>query len=147
MSNAKINSGDWVVVCDGRKALILENIGDQKFPNLRTIEMREQKDPPTREQGTSGPGSTHPSVGTARSSVEQTDWHDEAERTFLHALVSHLDTAIRAGQTKHLFVMAPPRALGMLRQAYTTHIRNALKEEVDKDLVHVPVRDIEKRFS
>jgi len=146
MSNSKINRGDWVVICDGRKALILENVGDWKFPNLRMVETREQSDPPTHEQGTARPGRVHSSIGSARSSVEQTDWHDEAERAFLHGLVGRLDTAIRAGQTKHLFVVAPPRALGMLRQAYTGHIREALQEEVDKDLVRVPIHDIEKRL-
>jgi protein required for attachment to host cells len=146
MSNSKINGGDWVVICDGRKALILENIGDRKFPNLRMIETREQADPPTHKQGTDSPGRVHPSVGTARSSVEQTDWHDEAEREFLHGLVSRLDTAIKTGQTKHLFMVAPPRALGMLRQAYTGHVREALLQEVDKDLVRMPIYDIEKRL-
>jgi hypothetical protein len=29
MSALKVSTGAWVVVCDGRKALILENIGDR----------------------------------------------------------------------------------------------------------------------
>jgi protein required for attachment to host cells len=40
MSKLKIDQGEWVVVCDGRKALILENIGDHISPNLRTAETR-----------------------------------------------------------------------------------------------------------
>ena len=32
MAGLKVSSGDWVVVCDGRKALILENIGDHISP-------------------------------------------------------------------------------------------------------------------
>jgi protein required for attachment to host cells len=110
------------------------------------IETREQPDLSTHEQGTATPGRVQPSVGTARSSVGQTDWHDEAERAFLHNLVRHLDAAIKAGQIKHLFLVAPPRALGMLREVYTAHIRSALKQEVDKDLVRVPIHDIEKRL-
>jgi len=39
MSKLKIGTGDWVVVCDGRKALILANQGDEKFPNLRRREV------------------------------------------------------------------------------------------------------------
>jgi release factor family 12 len=42
MDKAVIRQGDWVVVCDGRKALILENQGDEKYPNLRK---RESHDP------------------------------------------------------------------------------------------------------
>jgi protein required for attachment to host cells len=88
----------------------------------------------------------HASVGTARSSVEQTDWHDLAEREFLHELVGRLDTALRNGETKSFIVVAPPRALGVLRQAYTAPVRGAVRGEVDKDLVKVPVYDIEKRL-
>jgi protein required for attachment to host cells len=34
MSTVKISHGEWVLVCDGKKALVLENAGDEKFPNL-----------------------------------------------------------------------------------------------------------------
>ena len=44
MSELLIRHGEWVVVCDGAKALVLENAGDAKFPNLKTIEVFEQKD-------------------------------------------------------------------------------------------------------
>jgi protein required for attachment to host cells len=146
MTKLKIEQGEWVVVCDGRKALILENIGDQISPNLRTAETREQPDPPTHEQGTDSPGRVHASVGSARSSVEQTDWHDEAERHFLHALADRLDVAVRNGETKSMIVVAAPRALGVLRQAYSHSVRGAVRSEIDKDLVKVPVYDIEKRL-
>lgn len=33
MSKLKIEQGDWIVVCDGAKALVLENVGDDKFPS------------------------------------------------------------------------------------------------------------------
>jgi len=146
MLKLKINGGDWVVVCDGRKAVILQNAGDRQFPNLRMLETREHPDLSTRELGTDRPGRMQPSVGMARSGVQQTHWHDEAEKAFLHGLASHLDSALQAGRTKHLFVVAPPRALGMLRQVYTHRIREALQGEVDKDLVHEPIYDIEKRL-
>jgi protein required for attachment to host cells len=38
----RIEHGDWVVVCDGRKALILTNMGDHMAPNLRTPEVRRE---------------------------------------------------------------------------------------------------------
>jgi protein required for attachment to host cells len=49
----------WVVVCDGRKALILENIGNQAFPNLRTNEIREHTQRRTSAQGFDAPGRVH----------------------------------------------------------------------------------------
>jgi protein required for attachment to host cells len=59
MGKIKVKSGDWVVVCDGRKALILENIGDAQYPNLHTKEVREHTEPRTSDLGTDRPGKTH----------------------------------------------------------------------------------------
>ena len=83
MSELMIRHGEWVIVCDGAKALVLENAGDAKFPNLKMIKVFEQKDLPTHAMGTDAPGRTHSSAGNTRSSVEQTDWHDQSERHFL----------------------------------------------------------------
>src|SRR5450759_4474195 len=106
MSNLLIQHGEWVVVCDGAKALVLENTGDAKFPNLKTLEVFEQKDLATHELGDDVPGRAMSPAGTRRSAIEQTDWHDQAERAFLVQLVKHLDAAITAGKTKSLIVVA-----------------------------------------
>jgi protein required for attachment to host cells len=147
MSELLIHRGEWVVVCDGAKALVLENAGDAKFPNLKTIEVFEHKELATHELGSDAPGRSMGSVGTNRSSVEQTDWHDQAERAFLLQLVKHLDGALAAGKTKSLIVVAPPRALGMIRPAYTHALKSAVRVEVDKDLVKQPVHQIEKHLT
>ena len=97
MSQLLIHAHEWVVVCDGAKALVLENTGDAKFPNLKTIEHFEQKDLATHELGADSPGRTFSPAGHgARSSVEQTDWHDQTERAFLLQLVKHLDAVSAA---------------------------------------------------
>src|SRR5437588_11660926 len=100
MSKLKIGEGEWVVVCDGAKALVLENVGDPKFPNLKTREVYEQEDPKTSEQGTDAPGRAINSVDARRSALEQTDWHDRAEQRFLQSLAEHLDAAVNAGKAK-----------------------------------------------
>ena len=146
MAKLHVLPHEWVVVCDGRKALILENVGDERFPNLRCREEREQSDPPTREQGAAPPGRVHASVGSARSSVEQTDWHELSEQRFLTELVQHLDAAVTRGDTKALIVVAPPRALGVLRQGWSARLRAAVKAEIDKDYVNKPIFEIEKQL-
>jgi len=146
MNKMRIDKGDWLVVCDGRKALILENLGDEMYPNLHTREVREQSNPSTAAQGTDAPGRLHASVGGARSSAEQTDWHDEAERTFLRSLAERLDTALSDGETSGLTMVASPRALGMIRTDYSDAVRRALRGEVGKDLVKLPVYEIEKQL-
>jgi protein required for attachment to host cells len=146
MDKIKIGTGDWIVVCDGRKALILENIGDRMFPNLHTKEVHEQPNPSTAAQGTDSPGSIHQSVGSARSSIEQTDWHDEAERAFLKTLAERLNLAITTGETTGLTMVASPRALGMIRADYSPAVRKAIHGELHKDLVKMPVHEIEKQL-
>jgi protein required for attachment to host cells len=148
MSNLLIQQGEWVVVCDGAKALVLENTGDAKFPNLKTLEVFEQKDLATHELGADAPGRAFSPAGHGgRSTVEQTDWHDQAERAFLVQLVKHLDAAVTAGKTKSLIVVAPPRALGMIRPAYSHALKSAVRAELDKDFVKLPVHQIEKHLT
>lgn len=142
----KIGSGAWVVVCDGRKALILENKGDEKFPNLQTLETYEQENPKTSDQGTDRPGRVHDATSPGRSSVEQTDWHDKAEEEFVQSLARRLDKAVTGGETSSLILVAAPRALGMLRDAMTDAVRAATAEEIDKDYVKLPVYEIEKHL-
>ncbi len=147
MAKLKLHPGEWVVVCDGAKALVLENVGDEMFPNLKTKEVYQQEDPKTREQGTDAPGRTFSSVGGGRSAMEQTDWHEQGERRFLEKLVARLDAAVQAGEAKSVVIAAPPRALGALRQVYTQGLRGALAAEIDKDLVKMPVHEIEKHLA
>jgi protein required for attachment to host cells len=56
MSAIKAGEGEWIVICDGRKALILENVGDRRFPSLQTKEVLEHQDAPTHDQGSDAPG-------------------------------------------------------------------------------------------
>jgi protein required for attachment to host cells len=147
MSELLIRHGEWVVVCDGAKALVLENAGDAKFPNLKMREVYEQKDMPTRLLGADKPGRTHSSVGQNSSSVTQTDWHNQAEQAFLTHLVQKLDAEVVAGKVKSLILVAPPRALGMIRHAYSQALRGAIRTEIDKDLVKHPVHEIEKHLT
>jgi len=147
MAALLIRHGEWVVVCDGAKALVLENDGDIRAPNLKTVQVFEQKDLATHIIGTDATGRTFNSVGSARSAVEQTDWHDQAERAFLTQLAQHLEEALASGKTKSLIIVASPRALGMIRPAYSQAVKGAVRIEVDKDLVKMPVHEIEKRLT
>jgi protein required for attachment to host cells len=143
-----IHHGEWVIVCDGAKALVLENIGDAKFPNLKTREIFEQKNLATHELGTGAPGRAFSPAGHGgRGTVEQTDWHDQAEQAFLTQLAKHLGAEVAAGKVKSLILVAPPRALGMIRSHYSHALRTAVRSEVDKDFVKLPVHEIEKHLT
>ncbi len=148
MSVLMIHRDEWVVVCDGAKALVLQNTGDAKFPNLKMLEVFEQKDLATHELGADAPGRAFSPAGHGgRGAVEQTDWHDRSERTFLLHLVKNLDAALAAGKTKSIILVAPPRALAVIRPAYSHGLRAAIRAELDKDLVKLPIHEIEKHLT
>ena len=146
MAELKIDNGDWVVVCDGAKALLLENAGTKVNLNLKTKEVYEHADPKTHEIGTDKPGRAINSAGGGRSAMAQTDWHDQAEQKFLTQLAARLDKAVRGGEARSLIVVAPPRALGVLRRAFSDHVRHAVKAELEKDYVKMPVDEIERHL-
>jgi protein required for attachment to host cells len=79
--------------------------------------------------------------------MEQTDWHTQEEDRFLRKFADRLDAAVNAGQAKSLIMVAPPRALGVLRQAYSHNLRAAIRAEIDKDFVRLPVHEIEKHLA
>ncbi|MCO5130263.1 MAG: host attachment family protein [Xanthobacteraceae bacterium] len=139
----KIVKGGWVLACDGRKALLLENVGDAVSPELRIKEAYEHGDEPTRELGAAPPGRTYQSVGSHRSAVEQTDLHKEAERGFLRGLAESLNRAAVDGDAKALIVVAPPRALGTIREAYSPALRDVIVGEIAKDVVNRPTKEIQ----
>jgi len=147
MENLRIHNGDWVVVCDGAKALILENAGDAVALNLKTKEVHTQPDPKTHEEGTDRPGRVFSSADGRRSAMEQTDWHQQDEDRFLTDLSKRLNAAVMAGEAKSLVLVAPPRALGLIRQAATANLRKAVRAEIDKDFVRMPVHEIEKHLA
>jgi protein required for attachment to host cells len=142
----RIRQGDWVIVCDGSKALILENRGDEKFPNLRKAKVQRQPGAPTRRLGTDAPGRVYQSVGGSRSAVEQADLHDAAEREFLLALAASLENALSSGTVTRFIIVAPSRALGMLRGGYSPALKKAITAELNHDWVKLPIDEIEKRL-
>ena len=146
MTELKIDTGGWVVVCDGAKALVLENAGNRMHPNLHTRQVFEQPGLSDRELSADRPGRAFNSVGSARSAVEQVDRHVQDEQRFLTQVAAHLDKAVLAGDTPSLIVVAPPRAIGILRRAYSSHVRQALRAEVEKDFVKLPVKEIERHL-
>ena len=147
MAELRIDNGDWVVVCDGAKALVLENAGTRANLNLTTKEVYGQPDLKTHELGTDRPGRVYNSVGGGRSAVEQTDWHDQEEQKFLGQLAARLDKAVRGGEARALIVVAPPRAIGVLRRQFSKHVRHAVKAEVEKDYVKMPVEEIARHLA
>lgn len=146
MSKARIPHNALVFVGDGRKALFLRNAGNPGALNFQTERVFEHESPSTAEQGTDAPGRTFSSVGSARASVEQTDWHDLEEKRFAHEIAEKLERMVQDGRADKLVIAAPPRTLGELRQAMSEQVKSHVIAEIDKDFTRQPVADIQKHF-
>jgi protein required for attachment to host cells len=137
----------WILVCDAAKALLFQNVGDAQALNLKAAEVRLEPHPPTRDLGSDRPGRAFDSGDGSPSAMENTDWHNAAEADFLRGLAGRLDELVRKHGVKHLIVVAPPKALGILRQHFTPAVRDVLSAEIPKDLVKLPTIEIERRLS
>jgi len=143
MSKARTRTDELVVVCDGHKAMILENLGDTAFPSLQVREMLEQENPPASGRSATAPGRLR--QAPARRAAAPTSWHD-AERGFLATLAHHLDATVSRDPAKTITVVAAPWALGLLRQSYSPALRRHILGEFGKDWMKEPIDRIERKL-
>ncbi|QBK31291.1 host attachment protein [Roseitalea porphyridii] len=151
----RLKHDGWIVVADGEKALFLRNEGDEKFPNLEVFREDEQRNPPTREQGTDTPGRFNDgapssrampagSAGAHRSAVQETDWHRLEKDRFARQVAECLYKYAHAGRFEHLVIAAAPHVLGEIRKELHKEVADRVIAEVDKDLTNHEVDKIEK---
>lgn len=133
----------WILVGDGRKALMLRNDGTPQKPSLQVVEvLNDDENPPTSEQGADRPGRVMQSKTNRRSAVEQTDWHDIAEERFATSVASKLGSAANENRFEKLILVAPPNTLATLRKKLDPKTAERIVAEVDKDLTKHPVPEI-----
>ncbi len=133
-----------VVVADGRKALFLRNEGDGVHPNLVVEHAEDRINPADRDQKTDAPGRSFASMGSARSAMEEVDFHQQEEDRFAADIGAMLKQRALANEFESLIIAAPPHTLGELRKHYHVEVANRLTGEVPKDLTGQPVPEIEK---
>jgi protein required for attachment to host cells len=133
----------WILVGDGRKALVLRNAGTPQQPSLQLVDvLRDDTNPPTRDQGTDRPGRVTQRTVRQRSAVEQTDWHEIAEEKFAATVASHLATAARQKRFEQIILVAPPATLAALRKQLDGKMDARVSAEIGKDLTNHPLPEI-----
>lgn len=147
MNKFSVNNGAWVLVGDGRRALFFANHGDANLLDLRVIETRIDENPAAREHGSDAPGRAFASKGGVRSAVENTDWHELEEERFARAMADRINKAAESGEMTEIVIVAPPRTLGEIRKDLTAKAKSKVAGELDKDLTHHPLPEIEKALT
>jgi hypothetical protein len=146
MAELLIRHGEWVVVCDGAKALILENAGDTKFPNLKTIKCWNRgicprtRSAPTRRDA---PGFRRQCAKCGRA----IRLARPVRRTFLVHLAQQLDSAVTAGKAKVSYCGSATACARHDPPGLFPDVEGAVRAEVDKDFVKMPVHEIERHLT
>jgi protein required for attachment to host cells len=143
--SGRIPHNAWLIICDGAKAIIACNAGTPDKPRLQVLEtLHAQLNPASHEQGADRPGRMMQRGTLRRSSVAATDFHDLAEKKFLTAAAQRLVLVAGQHRTSGLVLIAPPRALALLREALGKSMRERVELEIDKDLTKHPIAEIEQ---
>jgi len=133
-----------VLVVDGRKMLFFRNEGDANQIDLRT-EAHEERDDANHDGDlkTDAPGTSHSSVGPGRSSMEETDFKQQEEDNWVKDAAEKLRLRALRGDFEHLCIIAPPKALGVLRKELHKEVEKRVVCTINKEMSGRPIPDIE----
>jgi protein required for attachment to host cells len=133
----------WIVVADGARARVLENLGPGKGLEPVPGSAMETDVVPNREVMADRPGRSFDRKGSGRHAMEPTvDWQRLQKREFARGLTEWLDRAALAGDFDRLILVAPPRSLGDIRAQIGSAARQRLVADLPKDLTGIADRDL-----
>lgn len=138
----KIPHRTLVVVADGRKLVLLRNHGDEGRMDLRIEHHAEQHLAADHESKSDLAGQSAGS-GMGGGTMGEPDYHQQAEDRWAIAAAEQLRQRALAKDFPALVVIAPPKALGVLRQHYHKAVEALLLAEFAKEMTDRPVPDIE----
>ena len=140
----QVPSNSVILVADGRKRLFFRNAGDAEFPNLAVEEKEIHENPAHHEQASDTAGQSMKTMDGRGGSMEEVDFHQLEEDRFAAETAAMLKGRALRNEFDALVVVAPPRTLGELRKHYHKEVEKRLIAEIPKDLVNVPVPEIER---
>jgi protein required for attachment to host cells len=133
-----------VLVADGRKMLFFRNHGDEDQIDLRTeahdARRYQRKD---REIKTDAPGLVQQSFGSGRSTYEEPDFQQQEEDRWIKDAAEELKKRALRGDFDALAIVAPPKALGVLKKCLHKEVEKRLICTVNKEMSGRPIPDIE----
>jgi len=132
-----------VLVADGRKMLFFRNHGDENQIDLRTEEHAARKDRKDREIKTDAPGTNKQSFGFGRSTYEEPDFQQQEEDRWIIDAADELKARVLRNDFEALAIVAPPKALGVLRKQLHKEVERRIICTVNKEMSGRPIPDIE----
>ena len=139
-----IPHGALVLVADGKKTLFLRNRGDSELLDLRTEAHGERDDPMDRELKTDAPGTQGQRWGDGRPAMDEADFHQQGEDRWVKDAAEELNRRALNNDFDSLVIIAPPKALGVLRKELHKEVERRIVLTVNKEMTDRPIPDIEE---
>jgi protein required for attachment to host cells len=132
----------WILIADGARGRLFANRGPGKGLELLD-ENLDADHRATHDIVDDRLGRTYESAGESRHAISpRHDPHRELKRDFAVRLAKMLDQRWMEHAYDRLVLVAPPSALGDLREALSDHVRGLVRAELDKDLTKTPVAEL-----
>jgi protein required for attachment to host cells len=132
-----------VLVADGTKILFLRNHGDENHIDLRTESHDARQDRKERYYRTDAPGTVKQSFGYGHSTYEETDFQQQEEDRWIKDAAEELKKRVLRGDFYALAIVAPPKALGVLKKCLHSEVQKRIICTVNKEMSGRPIPDIE----
>lgn len=137
----------WILVADGERARLFRNESPQvtlkpAFDHEFIGDQREARDIASDEKGRqAGPGADR-----RQTYDQQTDPKDYEKHRFLKRTAEVLEDGLERNAYRSLVLVAPPQALGELRDSLSKKVCATIVYEHNKDLTKERVDDLEERL-
>ena len=133
-----------VLVTDGRKSLFLRNHGDEQQIDLRTEAHDQREDRKDREIKTDAPGAIGQSAGySGRVAYDEPDYHQQEEDRWVKDVAEDLRARALRNNFEALAIIAPPKALGVLRKELHKEVEKRVVVTLNKEMTDRPIPQIE----
>lgn len=137
----------WILIADGARARVVENLGPGKGVSEVTGMEFSQPAERNRDIMSDRPGRSFESADNSRHGMEPpSDPKRLAEAAFVSDLASMLDEKFKAGAFDRLVLVAAPQALGDIRKALSSQLADAVYGELAKDLTKLPNNELTKHL-
>lgn len=120
----KLESGDWIVVSDGIRAVVFMNRGTVQFPELRALRVYDHNNPRTYQFG------RRPLTRLAALP----HLHQIAEDRFVAYVVDQLEQDALKNAFSRVVMAAPPAALRRFQRIAGDTLRARVRAWIDEDL-------------
>lgn len=139
----------WVLVANGHTGRVYESAKrNEGLKEALPYELHIPNPPTAMKHDDERPGRVHESANVSRHAIEpRSDAEKLSKAEFARHVASLLAEEARKGSYDELIVVAAPEFLGDLRDELSDEVRRKISGEVDKDLTHMPAKELRDRVS